>query len=123
MGACGCADTSPEIRLPGPEGVHYGIEIYPGCQYCYTPAGVVVYRFDDDEAEIWLMGTEEAEFQTYLGINGEIVRPVLEARFLAEELADWREDEEVTEGEIQQALPQAVWKTLDNWNQMKRENA
>lgn len=118
MGECGCAATSPEVRLPGPEGVQYGIEIYPGCSYCLTPAGVVVYRFDDDEAENWLMDVDEAEFNTYQGINGEWVRPVVGAEHLAAALADWLEDDVVDERDIQQTLSDAVWRTADAWSRM-----
>ena len=31
----------------------YALEFYPGCGNCDTPAGLVVYRFSEKEAEGW----------------------------------------------------------------------
>ena len=53
MGACGCGDFSGDITFPAPDGEVYVLDVYPGCEDCETPAGVVLYRFTPDEAKRW----------------------------------------------------------------------
>jgi hypothetical protein len=44
MGSCGCGDYAGEFKLPGPDGSVYVIQRYAGCNYCMSPAGVIVYK-------------------------------------------------------------------------------
>lgn len=53
MGACGCADYNGQWRLAGPKGLVYVVEVYDGCEYCETPAGVRFYRFGKESARDW----------------------------------------------------------------------
>jgi hypothetical protein len=133
MGQCGCSDTIPDFRLPGPDGVHYGIQIYSSCHYCVTPAGVDIYRFDDTGAEEWLDGVPEAPFTPYNAdapIAAQLSIPVLEPAELAKAIGrDQREDaeyngaddedfREISEEDIRLALPAAVHNTLAAWNRI-----
>jgi hypothetical protein len=122
MGECGCSSTDVTYRLPGPPGVHYGIEIYPSCNYCFTPVGLVVHRFDDENAEMWMSGIAEPDFQGYEGVE-EVLLPIIDAEHLAAALGEWREeDDERTlrrlASEFHQVLSDAVWRTADAWHRM-----
>jgi hypothetical protein len=136
MGQCGCSDTNPLYRFPGPDGVHYGIEIYPSCHYCVTPVGVTIYRFDNDGAREWLEYVDEAPFMPYAAdrpVEAILSIPVLGAEELAAAISnDQREDaeyngaddedyREVAEQDIRCALPDAVLATLDAWTRTVAE--
>ena len=43
MGACGCGDYNPSFKFKGPGNNWYVLQHYPGCSYCDTPAGVIIY--------------------------------------------------------------------------------
>lgn len=82
MGECGCGATVLDYKFPGPEGIAYGIEIYSGCHYCHTPAGVVLHRYtaEDDWAQDFLEGVPDAPFQGFQGETegwGEVALPVV----------------------------------------------
>lgn len=53
MGACGCGDYAADFKLPGPDGIVYAIEVRTPCDYCSTPAGVVLHRFTATGAKEW----------------------------------------------------------------------
>ncbi len=53
MGACGCGDYSPDFKFKGPGDDWYVIQSYPGCDYCDTPAGVILYRFNPEDTALW----------------------------------------------------------------------
>lgn len=65
MGECGCGNFSAKWKLPGPNGVLYAIEVYPGCSYCDNPAGVVVYRVRTDDDAFDVAGLPELPIQVY----------------------------------------------------------
>lgn len=68
MGSCGCGDFAGKYRFPGPGDVVYVLETYPGCDYCDTPAGVVVHRFRDvDEERFWFESLPELPFRNHRG--------------------------------------------------------
>lgn len=82
MGECGCGATSLDYKFAGPEGITYGIEIYSGCYYCDTPAGVVLHRYtqEDDWSEAILEHVPEAPFLGWQGATegwGEVALPVI----------------------------------------------
>ena len=53
MGQCGCGNYGGEFRLPGPGKDIYVIEFYGGCKDCDTPAGIVLYRMNEQEQAQW----------------------------------------------------------------------
>lgn len=70
MGECGCGATNLLAKFPGPDGVMYGLEVYPGCRYCGTPIGVVMHRFDPsakhgEDMEEFFFGVPDMPFQGY----------------------------------------------------------
>lgn len=67
MGACGCGDYHGGLKFPGPRGVVYTIEIYPGCSDCDAPAGVTLHRFVGKEDVEWHDHDEPVPFYNYTG--------------------------------------------------------
>lgn len=54
MGQCGCGDFLPQFKIPGPGRSLYTLQVYMPCDYCQTPAGVIVSRLDGpEEIESW----------------------------------------------------------------------
>ena len=49
MGECGCSEPNYLRRFPGPDGLVYALEIYPGCPYCHTPVGITIYCLNQEE--------------------------------------------------------------------------
>lgn len=135
MGACGCGDTTPMFRMPGPAGVVYGVEVYESCHYCETPAGVVLYRFDEaDDNAIFVEGLPEAPFVSYnteQPTDAQLAIPVVDPRHLAqamtahyEESGSYDGDEtsrEIAEQDTQYVLPDAVHRTLAEWHRIRTE--
>jgi hypothetical protein len=118
-------------RFPGPEGVTYGVQIYPSCHYCSTPAGVDLYRFGPDEADEWLDGVEEAPFVPYSNddrVNAQLAIPVVDPEKLAEAMSHHYEEaaaedgdetsREIAEEDMRHVLPDAVYKTLEEWHRL-----
>lgn len=126
MGACGCSDTDPDFKFPGPEGVTYAIQIYPSCHYCGTPAGVDIHRFNEEWAKDWLMDqVDDAPWLTYGEredqTNAILGLPVLDPEHLSKSLAEVMEDEEgrrASETNIRLALPEAVHETFSAYLRM-----
>ena len=56
MGQCGCGDFQPDFKFKGPEGITYVVQMYPSCDYCDNPAGVIIYALTPEEAEMWGLG-------------------------------------------------------------------
>lgn len=48
MGACGCSDFGASEKVGG-----FGVQVYPGCDYCDSPAGVDLSHLEwiGDEAD------------------------------------------------------------------------
>jgi hypothetical protein len=119
MGACGCGDTRVDVKLPGPDGITYGIQVYAGCDYCGTPAGIIVYRFCSEQDECWHRESPEPQWNLYQGDSGtgEFVVPILsddEARKVAESapkrgMRDWIDDG------LTGRIHEAVYNTIDTW--------
>lgn len=128
MGECGCSSTDVMFRIPGPEGVHYGIEIYGSCHYCHTPAGVVVHRFNDEWAKDWLTEhVPDAPFISYSSgdpINAMLSIPIVDPTELAAAHEEIRlEDgdgdaDRLSEQSARYLLTRAVWRTLNAWHRL-----
>lgn len=140
MGECGCAADTPLVQFPGPEGVTYSLEVYPGCHYCSTPAGVVVRRVDRSKAngvdvgEDHLEHVPEATFHGYGSPDfewamSEFAVPVVNAGDLFEALVTLMGVEEhagYAEGMFDRAavayvLPGAVRESLRAWHESNAE--
>ena len=53
MGECGCmSNERPIYRLDGPNNLTYVVKIYPSCDYCDSPAGVVIDLHTDEDLEM-----------------------------------------------------------------------
>lgn len=53
MGQCGCGDFDPDFKFKGPGDIVYVLQVYPSCDYCQTPAGVIIYAFAPDDQKLW----------------------------------------------------------------------
>ena len=53
MGQCGCGDFQGDFKFKGPGNKWYVLQVYPPCDYCETPAGVILYKFNKKDQELW----------------------------------------------------------------------
>lgn len=53
MGDCGCGDFQGDFKFKGPNNDWYVLQVYPPCDYCETPAGVIIYRMGKEDQELW----------------------------------------------------------------------
>ncbi len=53
MGQCGCGDFHGDFKFKGPDGITYVLDVYPSCDYCNTPAGIILYAMGSDDCKIW----------------------------------------------------------------------
>jgi hypothetical protein len=53
MGECGCGNFDATFRLPGPDKLTYVIQIYPSCNDCSTPVGLIVHRMTSEDLQLW----------------------------------------------------------------------
>ena len=53
MGACGCGDFQGDFKFPGPGNITYVLQVYPPCNYCETPAGIILYAMSPDDCNDW----------------------------------------------------------------------
>lgn len=128
MGQCGCSDTEPMYQFPGPDGVTYGIQIYPSCHYCSAPAGVELYRFGVGEAAVWLDGVPEAPFRPYSAtspVDADLAIPVLDPEHLGPALAEVCDPDDMDQAidSVRMHLDEAVHATLDAWRRSTGEVA
>lgn len=129
MGQCGCGDTSPNYKIAGHDGLIYTFQVYPGCRYCSTPAGIVISQYEPDDHH-W------AEYATPLPIDpfndntrsGEICLPILCPDVLKKKMLAWlkeaqegldEDDGYDADGAIQDGIDEcfieAVTETFDEW--------
>lgn len=74
MCECGCGDYAAFAKMQGPPGIIYAVELhYPCNNGCGTPAGIVIYRFDEAEAKSW----EADKLPEVLWTHDETFVPVL----------------------------------------------
>jgi len=64
MGICGCGEYDAVYRFKGPGEITYVVQIYPGCNECCTPAGIILYAFTEEDMELW-DAIELPEFQIH----------------------------------------------------------
>lgn len=53
MCQCGCADFDGDFKFKGPGDITYLLQVYPSCEDCEMPAGVVIYAFSPEDCENW----------------------------------------------------------------------
>lgn len=117
MCECGCGErTAPVFTFEGPPGITYGVALYPGCNECSTPAGVMLYAIPDSERKHFMLddpdlsGVKAAPWVPLYGWR-EINIPVIDqAGLLAamrERLGEHPEDYD-GEGALEEAAPAFV---------------
>lgn len=128
MGECGCGDTSPDFRFPGPDGITYAIQLYPGCDYCGTPIGIIVYRFGPG-SEFWHEHLPEPPWRRYspTTVDADFMVPIVDDETLAASIVEHTGDKGFAEDddyenlsdaladELQHALAHAVCSVFDRW--------
>lgn len=72
MGQCGCGDFYGDFKFKGPDGVVYVVDVYCPCDYCHTPAGVVIYAMDNEDQQLWdvenIPEIKIADVGTFIGV-------------------------------------------------------
>lgn len=116
MGQCGCGDFNATHRLPGPAGFVYAFQVHAGCNNgCNVPAGVVVYRFSEEEAKHW--GVHELpEMRLDGDCDSSLVR-VLDATKLKAHLVEFAKKhgaEYDPDGLVQDAVDHSLIRAIDD---------
>lgn len=91
MGECGCGQENVAFRFDGPEGVTYGLEVYPGCHYCGNGPAVTLYRIEHDEYDLLHEADELIWADSVTGVkvaNVAIVTPEALVESMKEYMAD-----------------------------------
>lgn len=96
MGQCGCGDFSGDFRFKGPEGIIYVLQVYPPCEECDNPAGVIIYSMNEEDCKAWdvdnIQGIEIQGTGSFFSIAHprEIMKSVVESieYFLEEGIED-----------------------------------
>jgi hypothetical protein len=109
MGACGCGDYQGEFKFKGPGNITYVMQIYESCDYCDTPAGVILYAFDPDEAKHLDVASLREEKITSDGIAIPVIHPKNLMQTIVESI------EACIEDGISGEFRSAVWKTRKEW--------
>ena len=143
MGECGCGNTNIQLKFTGPDGVVYGIQIYPGCRECGSPAGVIIYRFDtknDPDAAMWLEGAKDVQWNPYgttLADGADLCIPVLDPDKLKKAMVAFSKDQTVStnpdddadyepvgfvEDAVDECLHEAICETADEWLTQTRKD-
>lgn len=117
MGACGCGDFRGDLRFPGPGGDVYVIDLYHGCDYCGTPAGIVLHRFTPDEAVRWGVDQAETLDVTQDGVGVPVMDPEIMRRLMVKEAASEMKEaiDDVLNDVIRRGFRDASWKTQSEW--------
>ena len=101
MGICGCGDFQPDFKFKGPGDTWYVVQSYPSCNYCDTPAGIILYHFDAQDAEMWdLAHIKEEKILsdgTYLPVLYPKKLKEKFVKYLGKEFAEGLADELITE--------------------------
>lgn len=110
MGSCGCGDYRGDFKFKGPDGSWYVLALYPSCQYCDTPAGITLYKFNEKEMKEWAADNLPEVNIPYVGKGFEVIHP---RRFLELlEKAELCENGfEGIEEDFYSVFKDAVWET------------
>jgi hypothetical protein len=125
MCECGCGNTEPDWRLPGPDGITYAIQVYPSCSDCGTPAGLIVYRFTAEEARSWgVNDCLELPIHPYMrgSVFGDCRIPIVHPRLLKKKLVELMRNvpeeydpDGYLEDSFDEAFADAVAETFEEW--------
>jgi hypothetical protein len=88
MCECGCSSRGPDFRFAGPQGLTYGLEIYPGCKDCEAPIAVAITRYTREDFEMF--GLKHVPLLKFK--NNDSAHPILHPRLLEKMIAKWIEE-------------------------------
>ena len=89
MGVCGCGDYEPpSFKFKGPGNNWYVLQHYPGCSYCGTPAGVILYDMSPEDVEMF--DVEHTKEQT-ISSGGTLIA-VIHQKNLKDKLTKYLQD-------------------------------
>ena len=57
MGKCGCGDFQGDFKFKGPNNITYVLQVYPSCDYCDNPAGIILYAMSPEDCKDWDVDT------------------------------------------------------------------
>lgn len=137
MGSCGCSDYGGGLKFPGPPGFVYVLEVYPGCNDCGTPAGVVIHKFSESgEDSFWHRNDEAAQFRSMgAGHTGDFFQkvfdPELGVKSLTETIGDVKTHPksdydtvaDLLADEAEHALREAIFRTLEAAEKERKKRA
>jgi len=109
MGECGCGDYNAFAKFPAPGGHAYVLQLYNGCEYCDTPAGVIIEHVRKPE----LVDRDWESLPTIdFFKNHELAIPVVDPQQLLKAITD-EVGQDVVDGMThERILPQASSKTI-----------
>ena len=123
MCECGCGAFGGGFRFPGPDGIVYLLELYPGCGDCDTPAGVIIHRYQDtEEQREWFGDQPEMPFIDFQGNppnaltgSSEFAQPIVNAGAVVKALAKSHGDMLVRDGKEEYLLGELIEADPDTW--------
>jgi hypothetical protein len=123
MGECGCGDYNADLRFKGPDGITYVLQVYQSCSECCTPAGVLIYAFNDEQYKLWNCGElPEIEFDEG-GTGIAVVDPEALKELMAKLYEKDSEQAIVCEDGIDHCFPDAVFKQIEETRERFRDLA
>ena len=75
MGQCGCGDFAGDFKFKGPDGITYVLQVYPSCNNCDNPAGIILYAMNKDDCEMWEVESIPAVEITDVGTFFSVIHP------------------------------------------------
>lgn len=107
MGQCGCGDFNADFKFKGPGNITYVLQIYDSCEYCETPAGVIIYAMNPKDCKMWdVEHLQEVKIED-VGTAFAVIDPFE----LGKKLSKWLEIEGA-EGDFYSNFREVVWDSI-----------
>jgi hypothetical protein len=106
MGSCGCGEPSGLVRLSGPNGTWYGLEVYTGCRDCGTDPTLAIYTMVEGEDYVW--DEWERVPEIVFGEHGTWFLPLLDQQKLVAAFEEWLGADDDLDGDDGYDPPGAV---------------
>lgn len=115
MGQCGCGDYQGDFKFKGSDDFTYVLQVYASCDYCDTPAGVIIYRMSPEDCSMWDVDhLKEVEISD-IGTCVAVIHP----HELEKEINETIESLEGVESDFHYAFQRCVYKAIkDNRKQL-----
>lgn len=92
MCQCGCGDFNGDFKFKGPDGISYVLQVYPSCDNCNQPAGIILYAMGEKDCKEWdVENIPEVEI-TDIGTFFSVVHPKKIVEFVLHGVQQYIED-------------------------------